>query len=135
LHGGLRRFVQDLNRTYRAEPALHQVDFDGAGFQWIDCNDSDNSVVSLIRRATAPEDFVVAVLNFTPVPREGYVIGVPRAGSYTELLNSDASLYGGGDVGNGGVVFSEPVASHGHAQSLRLSLPPLGFLLLKPSSS
>jgi 1,4-alpha-glucan branching enzyme len=134
LHEGIRRFVQDLNATYRSTPALYQCDFEGAGFQWIDCNDNDNSVVSLIRRATDPSDFVVAVLNFTPVPREGYVVGVPRGGGYTELINSDSEMYGGSNVGNGGLVFTQPSPAHGHADSLRLTLPPLGFLLFKPTA-
>ena len=132
LHAGLRRFVQDLNRAYAAEPPMHDVDFDGAGFSWIDCNDSENSVIAFIRRA---EDgsFVVAIVNFTPVPRDGYRIGVPAAGGYTELINSDSEIYAGGNMGNDGLVFTEPIASHGHADSLRLTLPPLGFLLLKPN--
>jgi len=133
LHKGLQRFVQDLNRVYRSEHAMHEIDFDPAGFQWIDCNDSENSVVSFIRRARNADDFVVSVLNFTPVPRDGYRIGVPVAGPYLELVNSDGDLYGGSNVGNGGAIFSEPIASHGCDQSLRLTLPPLGFLLLKPS--
>ena len=133
LHRGLQRFVQDLNRVYRSEHAMHEIDFDPAGFQWIDCNDSENSVVSFIRRARNADDFVVSVLNFTPVPRDGYRIGVPVAGPYLELVNSDGDLYGGSNVGNGGAIFSEPIASHGCDQSLRLTLPPLGFLLLKPS--
>ena len=132
LHRGLRQFVADLNRVYVAEPALYQCDTDSSGFQWIDCNDNDNSVVSLIRRASDPSDFLIAVLNFTPVPRHGYVIGVPAAGSYREILNSDAEVYSGTNAGNGGVVYPEPVASHGFEQSLRLTLPPLGTLLLKP---
>ncbi len=114
LHSGLRHFVVDLNRTYTSEPALHQVDFDPQGFQWIDCNDNENSVVSLIRRAQNPEDFVVALLNFTPVTREGYLIGVPRGGGYVELLNSDAEVYGGSNYGNAGIVFTEAIASHGY---------------------
>jgi 1,4-alpha-glucan branching enzyme len=126
--------VRDLNHVYTAEPPLHEVDFDGAGFQWIDCNDSENSVVSFIRRAKNGADLVVAIVNFTPVPRDGYRIGVPAAGPYLEVVNSDGDAYGGSNVGNGGVVFSEPIASHGHDQSLRLSLPPLGFLLLKPAN-
>ena len=132
LHGGLRTFVRDLNRVYAAEPALHERDFESTGFQWIDCNDSDNSVVSLLRKASNPDDVVVAILNFTPVPRHGYVIGVPPAASYAELLNSDASAYGGSNMGNGGSVVPEPVASHGFQQRLRLTLPPLSCLLLKP---
>jgi len=131
LHGGLQRFVRDLNRIYAAEPALHEIDFDFSGFQWIDCNDSENSVVSFIRRAKSAHDFVVAVLNFTPVPRDSYRIGVPAAGTYTEIVNSDASYYGGGNVGNGGSVATEPIATHGYLQSINLRLPPLGFLLLK----
>jgi 1,4-alpha-glucan branching enzyme len=131
VHGGIRRFVADLNRVYTAETALHEQDFDGAGFEWIDCNDNENSVVSLIRRSSSGE-IVVAVLSFTPVPRDGYRIGVPFAGAYEELINSDAEVYGGGNLGNAGAVFTEPIASHGHEQSLRLSLPPLGCLLLKP---
>ena len=133
LHGGLQRFVRDLNRIYAAEPALHEVDFDFSGFQWIDCNDSENSVVSLIRRAKGTRDFLVAVLNFTPVPRETYRVGVPEPGMYTELVNSDAGFYGGGNVGNGGAVSTEPVAAHGHSQSIVLRIPPLGFLLFKPA--
>jgi 1,4-alpha-glucan branching enzyme len=132
LHRGIRQFMNDLNRTYASEPALYECDFESAGFQWIDCNDSDNSVVSLIRRAADPENFVAAILNFTPLPRYGYVLGVPRAGTYRELLNSDASAYGGGNIGNSGSVSIEPVSSHGYEQSVRLTLPPLGFLLLKP---
>jgi 1,4-alpha-glucan branching enzyme len=131
-HGGLRRFVQDLNRVYASEPALHEVDFDGAGFHWIDCNDSENSVISFIRRSRDPNNLVVVVLNFTPVPRQGYRIGVPFAGPYRELVNSDSEAYGGGNVGNAGLVVAEPVRSHGFYDSLRLAVPPLGFLLLKP---
>ena len=134
LHGGLRQYVADLNRLYRSQPALHELDFDGAGFQWVDCNDSENSVVAFIRRAREGHDPVIAILNFTPVPRHGYRIGVPVAGAYVELLNSDAEIYGGGNVGNAGVVASEPIAAHGCADSLRLILPPLGCLVLKPST-
>jgi 1,4-alpha-glucan branching enzyme len=121
-----------LNRTYRSEPALHELDFDGAGFSWIDCNDNENSVVSLIRRAKDGGSPVIAVINFTPVQRDGYLIGVPQPGGYLELLNSDAEVYGGENVGNGGMVFTEPIAAHGYAQALRLILPALSCLLLKP---
>jgi 1,4-alpha-glucan branching enzyme len=132
LHAGLRRYVRDLNRVYTSERALYEIDFEGSGFSWIDCNDNENSVVSFIRRAHNGQDFLVALVNFTPVPREGYRIGVPAAGPYIELVNSDGEMYAGSNVGNGGVVFTEAIASHGYEQSLRLTLPPLGFLLLKP---
>jgi len=132
LHKGLQQFVKDLNRVYAAEPALHECDFESSGFQWIDCNDSDNSVVALMRRAEDQSDFLMALVNFTPVPRHGYVLGAPREGGYDEILNSDSAVYGGTNVGNDGYIVSEPVPAHGFAQSLRLTLPPLGFLLLKP---
>jgi 1,4-alpha-glucan branching enzyme len=132
LHAGIRRYVQDLNRIYTAHRALYEVDFEPAGFQWIDCNDNENSVVSFIRRSRDGRECLVAVLNFTPVPRDGYRIGVPAAGPYTELLNSDAALYCGSNMGNAGIVYTEPIASHGHPQSLKLTLPPLGCLILKP---
>jgi 1,4-alpha-glucan branching enzyme len=131
LHAGLQRWVRDLNLTYQHERSLHAVDFEGAGFSWIDCNDNENSVISFIRRARDPRDFTVLVVNFTPVPRPAYRIGVPEAGWYREVLNSDAELYGGSNMGNGGGVHSEPVPDHGHEQSLSLVVPPLGFVLLK----
>jgi 1,4-alpha-glucan branching enzyme len=135
LHGGLRQYVKDLNRVYAQEPALHEVDFDPSGFQWIDANDNENSVVSFVRRAKDSHQWLVAIVNFTPVARDGYRVGVPQAGAYAELLNSDSEIYGGSNTGNGGVVFTEPIAAHGHEQSLRLKLPPLGVLLLKPSGN
>jgi 1,4-alpha-glucan branching enzyme len=131
LHAGLRRFVQDLNGHYRAQPALHQADFDPQGFSWIDCHDNENSVVSMLRYARDRGDFVAMVFNFTPVPRADYRIGVPEAGSYVELLNSDAAAYGGTNAGNGGGATTEAVAAHGFAQSLRLTVPPLACLYLK----
>jgi len=130
-HAALRRYVQDLNWHYGAEPALYQLDFDPAGFRWIDCNDNENSVISIVRYARDPHDFVVMVFNFTPVPRPQYRIGVPDEGWYGEVLNSDAKLYGGGNVGNGGGVATEPVSAHGFLHSLRLMVPPLGCLMLK----
>jgi 1,4-alpha-glucan branching enzyme len=132
LHAGIRLLVQDLNALYTREPSLHQVDFESAGFQWIDCNDSDNSVVAFVRRAQDPEDFTVSVLNFTPVPRGGYQIGVPRAGAYVEVIYTDSEVYGGSNLGNAGLVMTEPVPAHGHDQSLRLTLPPLACVILKP---
>ena len=131
VHSGVQHLVRDLNRVYRGEPSLHEVDYDPAGFQWIDCNDNENSVFSYIRRARDPGDFTVTVLNFTPVPRRAYRIGVPEPGRYRELLNSDGQMYAGSNMGNAGFVESEPVPAHGHAQSLRLILPPLAGLVLK----
>ena len=131
MHGGLKRWVQDLNHTYQRERSLHEVDFEGAGFSWIDCNDNENSVVSMIRRARNPQDFTVMLTNFTPVPRMSYRIGVPEAGWYREILNSDAEMYGGGNVGNSGGVSSEDSESHGFPPSLTVVVPPLGFVLLK----
>jgi 1,4-alpha-glucan branching enzyme len=131
MHAGMQRWVQDLNHTYQRERSLHEVDFDGSGFRWIDCNDNENSVVSMIRTAKDPDDFSVIVANFTPVPRPGYRIGVPAAGWYRELLNSDAEIYGGSNMGNDGGVYTEDVPAHGFEHSLRLTVPPLGFVLLK----
>ena len=130
-HAGLRRFVQDLNWHYAAQPALHQQDFSPDGVRWIEANDNANSVVSMARFARDHHDFVVLVFNFTPVPRMMYQLGVPEAGWYDEMLNSDASLYGGSNIGNAGGVATEPVAAHGFSQSLRLTVPPLGCLFLK----
>ena len=130
-HAGLGRLVRDLNAHHREEPALHQLDFDGAGFRWIDCNDTENSVVSLVRYARDRRDFMVMIFNFTPVPRHGYRLGVPEPGWYAERLNSDAGAYGGGNVGNGGAAETEPVPAHGFNQSLVLTIPPLGCLYLK----
>jgi len=130
IHGGLSQLVGDLNRVYREERSLHEVDFEPAGFSWIDCNDLESSVISLIRRARDPHDWVAVVLNWTPIVRRDYRIGVPEPGYYRELINTDASLYGGGNVGNQGGVATEDVPAHGHAQSIRLTLPPLGGLLL-----
>ncbi len=132
-HRGLQRLVQDLNRLYRSEPALHQVDFDPAGFQWIDCGDWEQSVVSFVRRAKGPADFVLFVCNFTPVPRHGYRIGVPAAGYYREVLNTDAQAYGGSNVGNAGGAWAEPLPWQGQPHSLVLTLPPLATLILKPA--
>jgi 1,4-alpha-glucan branching enzyme len=130
-HAGMKAYVQALNWHYHAEPALHQVDFDASGFRWIDCNDNENSVVSIVRYARDPRDFIVMIANFTPVPRAEYRVGVPEPGFYVELLNSDSAMFGGSNIGNGGGVSTEPIAAHGFDQSLRLMIPPLGCLLLK----
>jgi len=131
MHAGLRRWVQDLNRTYQQEPSLHEVDFEHSGFSWIDCHDNENSVVSLIRRARDARDFTVMIANFTPVPRPGYRFGVPDAGWYREVLNSDAAIYGGSNMGNSGGVTTESIPDHGFTQSISITVPPLGFVLLK----
>lgn len=131
-HDSLRRFVGDLNRLYRSEPALHELDFKPEGFRWIEADDWLASVYAFYRLAKDPHNFVVAAFNFTPVPRKAYRLGVPRPGRYREILNSDAGIYGGGNMGNAGAVYTEPIPSHGHAQSLSLLLPPLGMLMLKP---
>jgi 1,4-alpha-glucan branching enzyme len=131
MHEALRRWVQDLNHTYQREPSLHQIDFEGSGFRWIDCQDNENSVISMIRRGRDPQDFTVMIANFTPVPRPAYRIGVPEWGWYRELLNSDSGRYGGSNMGNGGGVHTEAIPTHGFDQSISLTVPPLGFLLLK----
>ncbi|MEK7206077.1 MAG: alpha amylase C-terminal domain-containing protein, partial [candidate division NC10 bacterium] len=131
-HRGLQRLVQDLNSLYREQPALHQVDFEPAGFQWIDCNDWEGGVVAFLRRARDPEDFLAVVCNFTPVARSGYRIGVPRGGFYRERINTDAEIYGGSNLGNSGGLMAEPIPHHGHHYSLSLTLPPLAGLVLKP---
>jgi len=130
-HGGLQRFMQDLNALYTRQHALHEVDFEASGFEWIDCHDHEASVISLIRRGRAATDWVVGVLNWTPMVRRDYRIGVPEPGFYRELLNSDAEPYGGSNVGNEGGVPSEEIAAHGHPHSITLTLPPLGALILR----
>ncbi len=129
-HEGVKQIVSDLNRLYRNEPALHEVDFDGAGFEWIDCHDSSQSVLSYLRKDRSGKQIVAAVFNFTPVPRTNYRIGVPEPGFYREALNSDAALYGGSNVGNQGGVESEPVSWMGRPYSIPIALPPLAGLIL-----
>jgi 1,4-alpha-glucan branching enzyme len=127
-HAGVQRWVGDLNRLYRNEPALHELDCDPAGFEWIDCDDKDSSVVSLLRKGHSTSKLVIAVCNLTPVPRMGYRIGVPRGGYWRELLNSDATEYGGSGMGNGGGIQAEPTPLHGRPCSLKLTLPPLSVM-------
>ena len=125
------RLVADLNALYKREPALHELDFDWRGFEWIDCSDADAGVLSFLRRAKDPADSVVVVTSFTPVIRDNYRVGVPEPGFYRELLNSDSNIYGGGDIGNAGGVQAQPVPWMGKPYSLALRLPPLGALFLK----
>jgi 1,4-alpha-glucan branching enzyme len=130
-HQGLHRLVKDVNDLYRRLPALHQQDFDWQGFEWLDCNDADNSVLTFMRRARDSRDFVVAAVNFTPVVRESYRVGVPESGYYAELFNSDAQEYGGSGVGNRGGVWAEEIPWVGRPYSLSLTLPPLAAVCFK----
>jgi 1,4-alpha-glucan branching enzyme len=129
-HAGLQRWVADLNGLYRAEPALHEVDFEPSGFEWIDASDHEASTLAYLRRARGG-DTVLVVCNFTPVPRHAYRVGVPQPGHWRELANSDALAYGGSGMGNLGGVASESVAAHGRPHSLSLTLPPLATVVLK----
>jgi 1,4-alpha-glucan branching enzyme len=132
-HCGMQRLVRDLNRCYLGEPSLHRLDGSPDGFRWIVGDDWSQSVIAFLRFAAGDDRSpVLVVCNFTPVPRHGYQIGVPVAGTWRELVNSDAAIYGGSDLGNGGQVATEPTRGHGYEQSLRLILPPLSTLLLKP---
>ncbi|MGD0236756.1 MAG: 1,4-alpha-glucan branching protein GlgB [Syntrophorhabdales bacterium] len=130
-HRGLQLFIRNLNELYREEPSLHEVDFTNEGFEWIDFGDFDNCVVSFIRKAKNKNDFTLFVFNFTPVPRDDYRVGVPKWGSYKEILNSDAAIFWGSNVGNYGKVIAEDVWWHGRPHSIRLRLPPLGALAFK----
>ncbi len=131
-HKGVQSLVRDLNGLYRALSALHELDCESAGFQWIDANDSDNCVLAYLRLGREPGDIAVVVCNLTPLPRQNYRLGVPRPGWYRELVNTDAVIYGGSNIGNGGGVAADPVAWHGREFSLNLTLPPLATLILRP---
>jgi len=131
-HRKLQTFVQALNALYRREKALYEVDFHWEGFAWVDFRDVESSVISFLRFAKDKRDFLLFVCNFTPVVRSGYRIGVPAAGWYEEILNSDSAWFGGSNTGNGGRVRAEAVPNHGHPASVVLTLPPLGVLALKP---
>ena len=134
-HRGIQRLVRDLNTLYRSDPSLYEGDTEPEGFEWIDFHDAEQSVISFLRHRPGTREFVVCVFNFTPVPRHDYRIGVPVEGMYRELLNTDAELYGGTNVGNAGAVKAEPVEWNSRPWSLRLTLPPLGALFLKPDNS
>ena len=131
-HDGLRNFVGDLNRIYKDYPALYELDFEQAGFEWVQCDDAQNCVLAFMRFNRDHSDALVVVANFTPVPRENYRIGVPQEGFYTEILNSDSEIYGGSNLGNTGGVHSESFESHGRPNSITLTLPPLSILVMKP---
>jgi 1,4-alpha-glucan branching enzyme len=131
VHRGMQAWVEQLNRVYRSEPAMHVLDNNPAGFEWVDCNDNATSTISLLRKSESVQDTVLIVCNFTPVPRTGYRVGVPHGGYWRELLNSDAKEYAGSGIGNLGGVTAEAIPTHGRPFSLKLTLPPLAALFFK----
>jgi 1,4-alpha-glucan branching enzyme len=133
-HAGMQRWIADLNRAYRELPAMHQNDMDPSGFEWIDCCDTEQSVISLIRKSRSG-DVVVSAFNFTPIPRNNYMIGVTGGGMWREILNSDASLYWGSGQGNLGGVEAAPIRVHGRSHSLTITIPPLGAVFFAPEST
>jgi 1,4-alpha-glucan branching enzyme len=131
-HRGVQRLVQDLNALYRAEPGLWQTDFDEQGFSWIDCLDNEKSILSFVRRDAERVSELVVILNLTPVPRQRYRLGLPRPGKWLEVLNSDAAIYGGSNMGNMGSVLSEDIDSHNQSYSAEFTLPPLSIIAFRP---
>ncbi len=130
-HQGLQKWMKDLNYFYKTAPALHEIDFSAEGFEWVDANDWEKSVVSFLRKSKKTKDVVLVACNFTPVPRHNYRVGVPVSGFWQEALNSDAKHYGGSGQGNMGGMEAAPIPSHGKFHSLSLTLPPLSVLFLK----
>jgi 1,4-alpha-glucan branching enzyme len=130
-HAGIKRWVEDLNRFYRNEPALFELDFEQAGFEWIDCNDVESSILNFIRKGKSTSDIIFVICNFTPVPRFNYRVGVPHGGYWREALNSDAKEYEGSGLGNLGGCEAEAISIHGRPYSLNLTLPPLAALFFK----
>ncbi len=131
-HDSIRTLLRDLNRLYRNEAALHEFDFDPRGFRWIDCHDADQSVLSLVRQGEDPSAQLLALFNFTPVPRRGYRIGVPSDAGWCEVLNTDSMYYGGSNLGNGQPLWPQNLPWMGFEQSVEVTLPPLGAIFLKP---
>ena len=132
VHHGAQAWVRDLNHLYRNHSALHEIEVDPHGFEWIDCNDAPMSVISLLRKAKNPRDCILVACNFTPVPRNEYRVGVPFGGWWKELLNSDGKEYAGSGMGNGGGAMAEKIPQHGRPYSLKLLLPPLAAVFFKP---
>jgi 1,4-alpha-glucan branching enzyme len=130
-HRKLQTLARELNRLYRAEPAMHEVDFHWSGFEWVDFHDVDHSIIAFLRRAENPDDFLLFCCNFTPVPHPGYRFGVPATGFYSEIFNTDADMFGGSNMGNGSGVSSEPINAHGRDQSILVTLPPLAVVVFK----
>jgi 1,4-alpha-glucan branching enzyme len=131
-HAGINRLVADLNRLLRTNPALYEQDCEPAGFEWIDCHDADSSTLTYLRRAHDEHDFLAIACNFTPVVREGFRMGLPQAGRYREILNTDSHFYGGSNVGNAMGLEAQPVSAHGRPASALLTLPPLAALVFRP---
>jgi 1,4-alpha-glucan branching enzyme len=131
-HRNLQNLVGDLNRLYRGEPALHELDFSGEGFEWIDCHNAGESVLTYLRFSAERRDHVVVCCNFTPVVRRGYRVGVPALAGYREIFNSDSAFYGGSNVGNGGGTLAQAIPAQGRPHSICLDLPPLAACILKP---
>ena len=131
-HQGVQKMVADLNKMYRQEPALHQIDFEYQGFEWIDSHNSHDSVLVYMRKAKNSDDFLIVVCNFTPVVRPSYRLGAPKAGWYDEIFNTDSKFYAGSNVGNGEGVLAEESESHGRPYSFEVTLPPLSCIVLKP---
>jgi 1,4-alpha-glucan branching enzyme len=127
----VQSLIADLNRAYREIPALHQRDCEPEGFEWLELHDAEQSVLAFMRKGKDEARPAVVVSNFTPVPRENYRIGVPQPGFYQEQVNTDAAVYGGGNIGNGGGVHAAEVASHGRPYSLELTIPPLATVILE----
>jgi 1,4-alpha-glucan branching enzyme len=133
MHRGVQAAARELNRLYRTEPALYELDCSPGGFEWIDCNDVEGSVMSFLRFAKTNNELVAVACNFTPVPRHNYMIGVPAGGYWKEIFNSDAGEYGGSSMGNFGGVEARHHSSHGRSHTLSLTLPPLSVVILKPA--
>jgi 1,4-alpha-glucan branching enzyme len=133
-HAGVQQLVRDLNRLYKAEPALWEVDFESAGFRWLEPNDSAANTLAFARLSRDGERVLVCACNLSPVARTGYRLGLPRAGRWVEVLNTDAGIYGGSNVGNLGGVVAEARPWHEQAHSAEVTLPPLGVVWLAPEA-
>jgi len=131
VHRKLQALARELNRLYRAHPALYQVDFHYTGFEWVDFHDWEHSIIAFLRRGEDPADFLLFCCNFTPVPRHGYEFGVPEEGFYEEILNTDSELFGGTNLGNGGLVSSRPLPKHNRSHSIAITLPPLAVVAFR----
>jgi len=130
-HAGVKQWVSDLNHLYKTEPALYEYDCNPGGFEWIDCQDNEQSIVCFLRKGKHLDDFILVLCNFTPVPRWNYRVGVPQGGYWKEMLNSDAEVYGGSGIGNHGGVHSDSHWHHGRQDSLSVVVPPLSIVMFK----